>query len=186
MKEILQFNVINELKKITRMNSVGKRKGSVAEHTWSSMMLADFFLEKEKLKIDRLKVYELLMYHDLLEIETGDIPILPELKNIDKEEIEKKAKKIFCKKIPEYHAKKFKKLSKEFEERVTLESRFANAVDKLDVIIQILSHKTDLKGWSKKSIIEKKQKYFVEFPEINKKFKNILKSLECSGHLSKE
>ena len=30
-------------------------------------------------KLNRLKVYELIMYHDLVEIETGDVAIQPTL-----------------------------------------------------------------------------------------------------------
>ena len=65
----------NELKSVYRTNSVGGRHESSAEHSWSCLILADYFLNLTKKKIDRLKVYDILIYHDVVEIETGDVNI---------------------------------------------------------------------------------------------------------------
>src|SRR3989338_4306660 len=72
MDDLQKVRTIYKLKNIERANSVGKRKESSAEHSWSCLILADYFLSKTDIKLNRLKVYELLMYHDLVEIEAGD------------------------------------------------------------------------------------------------------------------
>lgn len=72
MDELQRIRKLYKLKSVYRDSSVGNRKESSAEHSWSCLMLADYFIEKMNLKIDRIKVYELLMYHDLVEIEAGD------------------------------------------------------------------------------------------------------------------
>jgi putative hydrolase of HD superfamily len=76
-QEIIRLSIINKLKSVYRLNSVDKRKESSAEHSWSCIVLADYILNKYKIDVDRLKVYELLMYHDLSEIHTGDFPFIP-------------------------------------------------------------------------------------------------------------
>lgn len=51
-----------------------QRSESDAEHVYSMLMLAYFIIEKEKIKdLDTLKVFKMIMFHDLGEIEIGDI-----------------------------------------------------------------------------------------------------------------
>jgi len=91
MTDLKKLRKFYELKNIQRTNSVGNRKESPAEHSWSSLILADYFLTRSNMKLDRLKVYELLMYHDVVEIECGDICISKEKERENKKENEKQA-----------------------------------------------------------------------------------------------
>ena len=85
MEEINKLRRLYHLKHVDRFNSVLKRKESSAEHSWSCLILADYFLNLMKDRdIDRLKVYELLLYHDVVEIEAGDIGLLETEKRKDK------------------------------------------------------------------------------------------------------
>jgi putative hydrolases of HD superfamily len=70
MEIIKRLNKIYELKSVYRFTSVDDRKESVAEHSWSSLILADYFMTTMDIELDKIKVYELIMYHDLAEIET--------------------------------------------------------------------------------------------------------------------
>lgn len=47
MEDIHKLRVFNRLKTVYRRNSVGNRKESSAEHSWSCLILADFFLSSE-------------------------------------------------------------------------------------------------------------------------------------------
>ncbi len=89
MNNLFNIRKFYQLKHVERNAPVGKRKESPAEHSWSCLILADYFLNKMKKKdgeaLDRLKVYELLMYHDVVEIEAGDICISKEEKRKTKE-----------------------------------------------------------------------------------------------------
>ncbi|MBU4502714.1 MAG: HD domain-containing protein, partial [Nanoarchaeota archaeon] len=91
MKDIMRFKKFNELKKIYRACSVEGRKESSAEHSWSCLMLADYFLTLMDTELDRVKVYELLMYHDLIEIYSGDTALDPSINRKGKQEREFKA-----------------------------------------------------------------------------------------------
>ena len=178
MEDIHKFRIFNKLKTIYRFNSVKDRKESTAEHSWSCLILADFFLSKTNSNLDRLKIYELLMYHDVVEIEAGDTPLHPEIKRLDKSEKEKKAMELLHKELPTPLNDKFLKLFTEFEEQKTLESKFAKAIDALDAQIHELDYKQDWKGWTEEFLVTKKLKFFEEFPELKKVFFEILDYLK--------
>jgi putative hydrolases of HD superfamily len=185
MEEIQKFRLFNKLKAVYRLNSVQNRKESVAEHSWSSLILADFFISKYYSNLDRLKVYELLMYHDVVEIETGDTPLHPEMKRLDKKEKESKAKELLHETLPNPLNNKFSSLFVEFVEQKTLESKFVKAIDALDPMIHELDYKEDWQGWSEEFLIEKKLKFFEEFPEMKEVFFEILEYMKTNNYFEK-
>ena len=180
--DINRLRIFNRLKSVYRASSVDKRKESSAEHSWSCLVLADFFLSLHNLPLDRLKVYELLLYHDVVEIEAGDSPLCPKIKVEGKEEKEKKAAAYLQKSLPEPLGDKFSELFREFEEGTTRESRFAKAIDALDPILHELDYKSDWKGWSEEFLIEKKLGYFEEFPELKETFYALLTFMKEEGY----
>lgn len=186
MEEILKFRKIYDLKNINRMCSVKNRKESSAEHSWSCLILADYLLGYLKdYDIDRLKVYELLMYHDVVEIYAGDISILEEKTDLIKKKkcvFEKESADILRNELPEYIADKFFNLFLEFEKGVTVEAKFARLVDALDPMIQEIGHKDDFKGFSREFLISKKLIFFEDFPELKTVFVKILDYYEREGY----
>ena len=87
MDEINKIKKLYELKKIYRSTKVENRFESSAEHSWSCLILADYFINKYHLNINKQKVFELLLYHDLVEIETGDTPLTPNINFENKKKI---------------------------------------------------------------------------------------------------
>lgn len=172
MKKIHQFRYFNKLKSVYRYNSVENRKESSAEHSWSCLILADYFLSIMKAKINRIKVYEILMYHDVIEIEMGDIPLHPNVKKVHNDdssyinELEKK--------LPVPLNTKFVELYQEYKEQKTIEAKFAKAIDALDAEIHELDYKNDWKGWNEEFLIKSKAHLFNEFPEMKKIFNEIV------------
>ncbi|MFH1065480.1 MAG: HD domain-containing protein [Nanoarchaeota archaeon] len=184
MEEINKLRKLYKLKNVERMNSVGKRKESSAEHSWSCLILADYFLSKGNINVDRLKVYEMLIWHDIIEIEAGDSPLHPGCNHEGKAGKEMQAMKKIEKDMPVPLGKKAALLFKEFEECETMEARFAKAVDQLDAEIHEMDYKDDWKGWTKEFLIEKKGKYFEPFPELKESFEKILEDMEREGYFS--
>ena len=185
MENIHKFRILNKLKTVYRYNSVENRKESTAEHSWSCLLVADFFLSQIDIKIDKLKVYELLMYHDVVEIEAGNTVIHPDTdfsEQISKEEIARDSLK---KQLPYPINDKFVSLFNEFEQQTTIESKFAKAIDALDAEIHELDYKGDWDGWTKEFLVGKKSKYFKEFPELEKAFFEIVKYLEENDYFDK-
>jgi len=184
--DLEKLRKIYELKSVYRMSSVKDRKESSAEHTWSCLILADYFLDKHKGKIDRTKVYELLMYHDLIEIETGDVPIHHEEKRKLKAVQEQKAVNVLRKKIPGSMGKKFHSLFKEFEECKTKEAKFAKAIDKFDATIHELDYKEDWKGWTEEMLRRYSEHHYKEFPEINDLFEEMASYARKNGFFNQK
>lgn len=147
--------------------------------------MADFFLSQMEAgtPLNKLRIYELLMYHDVVEIETGDTPLHPQVQPKSKE-AEAEAMLVLKEKLPDILSKKFECFFKEYEEQKTIESRFAKAIDQLDAEIHELDHKEDWKGWSREFVLESKAKYFDEFPELKKAFESVLNYLTENGYFS--
>jgi len=183
INSIFKLRIFNKLKSVYRLNSVDGRKESAAEHSWSSLIIADYFLTKYYPDLDRLKVYELLMYHDVVEIKAGDTPLSPSSDLSGKSEKEKEAASLLGKLIPQPLGEKFARLFEEFEGMKTREARFARAVDALDSMIHELDYKKDWKGWSRRFLIEKKEKFFEEFPPLKKAFYDVLGFLKKNGYI---
>jgi len=185
MEEINKFNILNELKSVYRSNSVGMRKESAAEHTWSALMLADYFFPMISQKLDKLKVYELLMYHDVVEIKAGDTPLHPQNENEQQQyDKEIRAASELKNLLPQSMQEKFWYLFNEFNDQSSCEARFARAVDIFDATIQGLAYKNDWKGLSKDFLVSKKEKYLLEFPPLLKEYRKIVEYLEDEGYFN--
>ena len=182
MDELLKIRKLYKLKNVKRTAPVGDRKESPAEHSWSCLILADYFMGRISEKVDRLKVYELLMYHDVSEIYAGDTS--PEEKstrtNKSKEEMDAAIR--LSKELPSNTGKKFISLFKEFEEDKTPEARFAKAVDRMDAFIHFLDYKKAWAGWDEKRLREFYKECFDSFPEVSALFEQLIQYAKKNGY----
>jgi len=143
METINKLRKLYELKGVERVGPVGERKESPAEHTWSALIIADYFLNiVNDPTLDRLKIYELIMYHDVVEIECGDVAIDDYEGRKGKVEKEKKAAHVLKEHLPEALGAKFHALFEEFEARETREAKFAKACDQCDSTFHFLDYKS--------------------------------------------
>jgi putative hydrolases of HD superfamily len=175
MQDIQQLRKLYDLKHVYRILAVDDRFESVAEHSWSAMLLANYFFSIMNIEIDKLKVYELLIYHDLAELETGDIPPIEIERRKNKKEMEEFAMANISSHMPDKMAQQYRNLFDEYERKETLEARFANAIDKLDADLHCAYNtKQNFEWWTEEIIRNIKQKHYQEFPEINEMFEKIL------------
>ena len=126
-----------------------------------------------------------IIYHDVVEIEEGDIPLSQDSKTLakaDRQEAESKALNRLKEKLPRLLKTKVPALFKEFQECKTPEARFANAIDKLDAVIQELDYKRDWKGWAAEFLKREKAIYFEPFPEIKETFEGLMRYLAGEGY----
>ncbi|MFH1173640.1 MAG: HD domain-containing protein [archaeon] len=189
MDDLLKFTLINKLKSVYRSNHVQERHESSAEHTWSTMMLADYFLEKIKHQLNRQRVLELLLYHDLVEIEAGDLSLEDEEARKKKQKTELAAAKKLRKELPRELGEKFWDCFVEFEEQMTSEAKFAKAMDIIDAQLHEIDYKEDWEGWTRaflerRNTEENRDAALNEFPEIAAAFTDILDWLEQEGYFS--
>ena len=168
------------------------RQESVAEHTWSSCLLAIVFFNEISVKVDQLKVLKMLIVHDLAEAITGDIPAFEVSARKDKK-LDSEAgaiREITSKLENKRLAEEIISLWEEFENRQTDEAKLAKACDKFDVLLQHLN--TDAKTWDSGDYHQNPydSQYRFEFDKFIREFKDrvdfdTMKFIEDSGALDK-
>lgn len=136
-KQIKFAIVIDEMKNIFRRNLIidGSRRENDAEHSWNLAMLAMLFEEYSTEKVNIEKVLKIALVHDLIEVYAGDTFAYDVKGNEDKlqREIES-ANKLFGILDPVQGAE-IRALWDEFEAKETAESKYANAIDRIQPLI---------------------------------------------------
>ncbi len=125
------------------------RQESVAEHTWRMALMAILLNSKLDKKVNFEKLIKMIVIHDIVEIEAGDIPVPhmvgnDELKKL-KQEKELKAIENIRTYFGDETGEEIFSLWNEFEARKTDEAKVAFALDKLEV--QIQHNEADIKTW---------------------------------------
>lgn len=123
----------DKLKRILRRNLLvdGSRRENAAEHSWHLALTARVFAEYAPEGTDMDRVTELLLVHDIVEIDAGDTFIYDTVATGDQDERERLAADRIFALLPADQAERARELWEEFEARKTPESRFAKAVDRL-------------------------------------------------------
>ena len=135
-RQIAFVNEADKLKHIHRATRIGSgsRQENSGEHSWHIMMfaliLADF--AEDDIQIDR--VLQMLLLHDLVEIDAGDVPIhaapsAEQLAAIEAEE-QAAAKRIFGL-LPDAQGDAMLSIWQEFEAADSKDARFAKAMDRV-------------------------------------------------------
>jgi 5'-deoxynucleotidase YfbR-like HD superfamily hydrolase len=101
-----------------------------AEHSWHLLLAAMVMREHAAADIDLWRVFELLVVHDLVEIDAGDTFAYDLEGQKTKADREQAAADRLFGLLPADQAVRFRELWEEFEARETTASRFANAMDR--------------------------------------------------------
>ena len=148
---------VDKLKKILRRTTLldRSRQENSAEHSWhialSLLVLAEYADDDN---LDLLHIIKLLLAHDLVEIDAGDTYCYDEIGGQDQKERETIAADRIFNILPSDQADTFRSLWDEYEAKSTPESRFANALDR----VQPFLHNYFTRGYTwQKHGINKKQ-----------------------------
>ena len=138
---------IDEMKRILRMNlhADGSKRENDAEHSWHLAVMAMLLEEYCTEKVDIGRVIKIALVHDLVEVYAGDTFAYDAKGYEDKDEREKMAADKLFGMLDDEQALFFRALWDEFEEKSTPESRYANAVDRLQPLL--LNYLTDGHTW---------------------------------------
>lgn len=182
-KLIKALTELEKLKTVERGTQVNGRKESTAEHSWSCILIADILIDYIEEPLDRLKIIEYLIYHDIVEIYAGDAkfndPVQMKLKHAKEAEAFEKIMSI----IP--NAERFSAILNSYEQRVTRESQFAKAVDCLDSCIRNLNDdsKTSSDGFTEKLIREKYLPHVSQFKVTLELYEILMEKLRTANKL---
>ena len=186
MEEIKKVHHLLKLKEIERRGRVKSRQESAAEHIYGCLILADYFLPKAQKKMDRLKVYRLLIHHDLVNIEAGDTFVLDKKKVKTQFKRESDAASMLKAKLPVSMSNDFQKLWNEFTEQKTNEAKFCNAIDKLEPVLHSLFDKEAwiINKFTEQNLRANKEEHFTEFPEMLEFFNKLVKYMADNGYFT--
>jgi putative hydrolase of HD superfamily len=185
MRDLIRFSHLLRLKEVTRMTRVSDRRESPAEHTWAALILADFLLGRVKSPIDRHRVHELLLYHDVVEIEAGDTFELGGQSVEQQTEKERSALELLRAKLPGETWNTCVSAYGEYERYETVESKFAQAVDKLEPMVNQLSYREEWRkyGYTVRVLEEKKRPFMEPFPEMLELYEAFIEYLRKNGYV---
>ncbi len=136
--EVKKIQYLYGLKKEIRYGEVRTEVGeSVAEHIYALHVLATYFLELENPSYDwnRANIYEMITWHDMDEVETGDM-IGYKKTDADRKR-EATAMQIVLEKIPSTITKKVTAVITEYQNQTTAEARFVKALDKIEPLFHL-------------------------------------------------
>lgn len=142
LKQLAFIKEIDKLKYILRKTKLfnSNRQENDAEHSWHLAMMAIVLAEHSNKPIDLLKVLKMVLIHDIVEIDAGDIFMYDATKNHTNTEEELIAAQRIFGLLPPEQAEEFIMVWKEFEDGVTDEAKFARSMDRLEPLLQNTSN----------------------------------------------
>jgi putative hydrolase of HD superfamily len=127
----------DRLKTILRRTPLtdNSRLENSAEHSWHLALAAIALREHAPAGVDLARVLELVVVHDLVEIDAGDTFAYDPAAHATKAERERAAAERLFGVLPSDQCAIFRALWDEFEAQVTPASRFANALDRFQALL---------------------------------------------------
>ena len=127
-----------------------KRQENDAEHSWHMALMACLLSEYANEEVDLLHVLQMILVHDLVEIDAGDTYAYDDAGNATKREREEKAADRIFSILPEDQAKKMRDLWEEFEAENTPEPLFAPVMDNFQPLA--LNDANDGGDWKRRNV----------------------------------
>ena len=142
LKQINFIKEIDKLKYIQRKTKLfnSDRHENDAEHSWHLAMMTIVLAAHSNQPIDVLKVLKMVLIHDIVEIDAGDIFIYDTIQNHTNTEQELKAAKRIFGLLPTKQAEEFIAIWEEFEAGITNEAKFAKTIDRFEPLLQNTSN----------------------------------------------
>ena len=128
----------DRLKTVSRQSPISDRSRgeNSAEHSWHLALFAVVLAEYAPPGIDLARVMAMVVVHDLVEIDAGDLIFYADAEAQARQaEAERAAADRIYALLPGSQAEAVRALWDEFEERQTAEARFARALDRLQPLL---------------------------------------------------
>ncbi|MFI8686479.1 HD domain-containing protein [Rossellomorea sp. NPDC077527] len=155
LEEMMKFiKEVDKLKTIERRTYVsdGSRRENSGEHSWHVCVMAMTLFEvfERKNETDLFTSIQMLLLHDIVEIDAGDTYAFDVNGYEDKHEREVRAAERIFGLLPEGARTKYRSLWEEFEEGKTNEALYASIIDHIQPLLLNIS--TEGKSWMEHNI----------------------------------
>jgi putative hydrolases of HD superfamily len=135
MRFVTEAGRLKAVLRQTRLTEPARQENS-AEHSWHLAVMALVLAEHAPSGTDLGRVIAMLLVHDLVEIDAGDLFLYADqAQHARQEEAERAAADRIFALLPAGQATGIRALWDEFEERETREARFARALDRLQPML---------------------------------------------------
>jgi putative hydrolase of HD superfamily len=143
---------LDKAKNVLRQSHVegSARREDDAQHQWHVAVMALLLAEHAEEPVDVSRVVAMLLLHDVVEIDAGDVFVYDEAAQVGKREREEACADRLYGLLPPDQATWARALWEEFEAKETPEARFAGALDRLQPLLQNLA--TGGEGWRRNGI----------------------------------
>ncbi|MEZ4671034.1 MAG: HD domain-containing protein [Anaerolineae bacterium] len=131
---IVEIDRLKSVLRQTRLIDDSRRENS-AEHSWHLAVMAALLGEYAEPGTNMAYVVKMVLIHDIVEIDAGDAFAYDPAANEGKEEREEQAAQRLFGLLPDDQRDELLGLWHEFEAQNTPESRFANALDRLQPLL---------------------------------------------------
>lgn len=149
---------IDRLKTIVRGSRIAdaSRHENTAEHSWHLALFASVLSEYAAGEIDQARVVQMLLLHDLVEIDAGDTPLFDQAGTAVQDAREEMAADRVFGLLPDDQSAELHSLWKEFEAAETSDAKFAKAIDRLQPIL--LNHVVGGGTWTDYDVDEERER----------------------------
>ena len=134
IKFIVEVDKAKEIMRRTYVTN-SERFENDAEHSWHLALMAPLLKEYIKEDVNIERVINMVIIHDLVEIDAGDTFCYDKEGNLTKRDREVKAADRIFNILPKDQAKIIYDLWNEFEEMKTIESKYAACLDRIQPIL---------------------------------------------------
>lgn len=188
----IQFIIeIDRLKRVVRQSLLmdRTRKENSAEHSWHLSVMAIVLGEyANENNIDYQRVLQMLLVHDLVEIDAGDTYCYDKEKCQTQTERETEAAERIFNLLPSNQARMFHDLWNEFEAQTSAESRFADALDRLQPLLHNYTTRGKIwqvNGIKSSQVLEKMEPIKTASPFLWEYAVQLIEDAVTKGFLSK-
>lgn len=181
---------LDKLKHVLRQSILldKSRRENDTEHSWHLAMMAVVLREYAAEDVDLLRVMEMVLVHDIVEIDAGDTFLYDQTANQDKHKRELAAADRIFNLLPPDQAGKIRALWEEFESGDTPASRFARALDRLEPIL--LNFYTQGQMWRERGVTidtaRKRNQQVIDSgsPELGEFVRKLFDEAEEKGYMA--
>ena len=141
LKQQLAFlTEADKLKSILRATTLcdGSRRENSGEHSWHIALYAMTLAEHSNRPIDVSRVIKMLLIHDLVEIDAGDVPVHAKYDTAAQEAKEQVAADRLFGLLPDDQRDEFRAIWDEFEAAESDDAIFAKSIDRVQPVISNL------------------------------------------------
>lgn len=143
---------IDRLKGVIRQSPLldRSRKENSAEHSWHLAMYALLLSEHAVATVDPTRVIQMLLIHDIVEVDVGDMPIHKATSGASQADLEARAAERLFGMVPGEQGAGMLALWHEFEQGATDDAKFAKALDRVQPLL--VNIHTDGGTWTENGV----------------------------------